>query len=298
MSEEIRFPNVENNKKWHFYIAITVVLWGIWGAFAGQSAQNNFPDTLTYCIWSLTMILPTIVVLKKEKWKIDYSLKAILFGLAIGILGAGGQMILFYSLTKGPAYFIFPIISVSPLVTIALSFFFLGERTNKMGVIGVILSLIALPLFDLSFGKGAARASEWFILALFVMLCWGLQGYFMKHANNLMSAESIFFYMTLSGILLAPFAILMTDFSKPINWGLSGPPLAALIQVLNAIGALTLVYAFRYGKAMIVAPLSNAGAPLVTAIISLIVAGVVPGALKIIGLVLATIASIFLALAA
>ena len=40
--------------------------------------------------------------------------------------------------------------------------------------------------------------------------------------------------------------------------------------MLNAIGALTLVYAFRYGKAIIVSPLINAGAPLVTAVISLV----------------------------
>ena len=35
--------------------------------------------------------------------------------------------------------------------------------------------------------------------------------------------------------------------------------------MLNAIGALTLVFAFRYGKAIIVSPLINAGAPLLTA---------------------------------
>jgi uncharacterized membrane protein len=72
--------------------------------------------------------------------------------------------------------------------------------------------------------------------------------------------------------------------------------LAAAIQVLNAIGALTLVYAFRYGKAIIVAPLSNAGAPLATAVISLIALGVMPGTLKILGLVLALAASMLLAI--
>ena len=88
----------------------------------------------------------------------------------------------------------------------------------------------------------------------------------------------------------------MTDFSRPINWGWDGPWLAAGIQVLNAIGALALVYAFRYGKAIVVAPLTNAGGPLVTAVISLLVAGVVPGELKMIGLALAVIASALLAL--
>jgi hypothetical protein len=40
----------------------------------------------------------------------------------------------------------------------------------------------------------------------------------------------------------------MTDFPKPVNWGADGPYLAAVIQSLNAIGALLLVYAFRYGR--------------------------------------------------
>ncbi|HKA79964.1 MAG TPA: hypothetical protein VKD43_08005, partial [Xanthobacteraceae bacterium] len=72
---------------------------------------------------------------------------------------------------------------------------------------------------------------------------------------------------------------------------------AAGIQVLNAIGALMLVYAFRYGQAIVVSPLANAGAPLMTAIISLIVIGTLPGPLKIVGLVLASIAAVLLALA-
>ena len=62
------------------------------------------------------------------------------------------------------------------------------------------------------------------------------------------------------------------------------------------IGALTLVFAFRYGKAIVVAPLSNAGAPLVTAMLSLVILGAVPGPLKIVGLCLALIASVLLAI--
>ena len=69
------------------------------------------------------------------------------------------------------------------------------------------------------------------------------------------------------------------------------------IQLLNAIGALTLVYAFRYGQAIVVSPLTNAGAPLMTAVISLVVIGTLPGRLKLVGLVLATVAAILLALA-
>ena len=115
----------------------------------------------------------------------------------------------------------------------------------------------------------------------------------MRFANQTMKAESIFFYMMITGLLLIPIALWMTNFSQEINWGFKGPWLTALIQVLNAIGALMIVYAFRYGKAMIVSPMTNAVAPVITIIISLILYQVIPHPIIISGMVLALI-SIFL----
>lgn len=286
-----------SGRAWLINALITVVLWGVWGAFSDQSPKHGFPDTLVYCVWAVTMIPPAFIALRMGAAKLELSGRAIAYGMAIGLLGAGGQMILFYTITRGPAYLIFPIISLSPLVTIVMSFALLGERTGKLGIIGIVLALIALPIFNYAPADGTATSgSEWFILSLVVMLCWGVQAYFMKSANNYMSAEGIFFYMMVAGLLLVPVAWLLTDRSQAINWGWDGPALAAGIQVLNAIGALTLVYAFRYGKAIIVAPLSNAGAPLATAVISLIALGIMPGPLKILGLVLALAASVLLAI--
>ena len=281
-------------RNWVVYALVTVVLWGVWGALAGLSAQHGFPDTLVYCVWSLTMIPPALIVLARNGWKLDVSPRAIAYGLTIGLLGAGGQMLLFKALTIGPAYFIFPIISLSPAITIAMSFVMLRERTGKLGALGIVLALAALPLFDFSFGQGPSQGLGWFALALLIMAAWGVQAYFMKLANDTVSAESIFFYMMIGGLVLAPVAWGWTDFSQPVNLGLDGPWMTAGIQLLNAVGALTLVYAFRYGKAIVVAPLTNAGAPLVTAILALIFAGAVPGPLKILGLALALIASLLL----
>nr|WP_314435236.1 EamA family transporter [uncultured Brevundimonas sp.] len=286
-------------KRWLLFALLTVGLWGVWGAFSGVSAQRGFPETLVYCVWAVTMVVPAVVVMQREKWRLDRDPASILFGLMIGLTGAGGQMLLFYAVTTGPAYLIFPIISLSPLVTILMSLFLLKERTSRLGALGVVLALAALPLFDFSpQGFSFANGATWFPLALGIMLCWGVQAYFMKLANTRMSAESIFFYMTFSGLLLIPVAMAMTDFSQPVNWGWDGPWLAALIQMLNAIGALFLVYAFRHGKAIVVAPLTNAGGPLVTAVISLLVAGVMPGGFKVLALVLAFAAAALLATAA
>jgi drug/metabolite transporter (DMT)-like permease len=72
--------------------------------------------------------------------------------------------------------------------------------------------------------------------------------------------------------------------------------LAAATQVLNAIGALTLVHAFRQGKALVVSPLVNAGAPLLTTVIAIALAGTLPGGAKLAGIVLSLVAAMLLAL--
>lgn len=285
------------SKIWLVYALITTIFWGVWGAFAGLPVEHDFPETLIYCVWALTMIPPALIALKLVNWKLQYDKKSIFYGCVIGLLGAGGQMILFHAVGVGPTYLIFPIISLSPMITIILSYIFLKERTGKWGTIGIVLALIALPLFEYSKGEEEVDYGIlWFILSVIVLLAWGLQAYFMKFANELMRAESIFFYMMITGLLLIPVALWMTDFSLDINYGFNGPVLAGGIQILNSIGALFLVYAFRYGKAMVVSPLTNAGAPLITAVISMLILGFVPGIFKVAGIVLAVAAAFLLAL--
>ena len=281
---------------WLGYALTTMLLWGVWGALAGVPGEHGVPETLNYVVWSLTMIPPAILVMRRSAEPLKRDRRSIALGLAIGLLGAGGQLLLFYAVRIGPPYLIFPIISLSPALTIALSFVLLKERTGVLGVIGIGLALLSLPLFDYRSGDDAAGYGLWFVLAIAILGAWGVQAYFIKLANATMDAASIFFYMSLSGLLFVPVALAMTDFSQPINYGVDGPGLAALIQILNAVGALTLVFAFRYGKAIIVSPLVNAGAPLLTAIISLALVGMIPGPTKVAGIALALLAALMLAL--
>ncbi len=282
------------------YALITTGCWGVWGAFAEFPTRHGFPDTLVYVVWSLTMIPPAIYAMRRVGWRVQRDPKSIVLGALIGFTGAGGQMLLFHAVHTGPTYLIFPIIALSPVVTIALSMLFLRERVSRVGAFGVLLALIALPLFNYSPGgepgAPALQGFTWFLYALIILLAWGVQGYFMKRANASMNAENIFLYMTLTGLLLNPVALWMTDFSARIEWGWQGPGLAAVTQILNAVGALTLVYAFRYGRALVVAPLANAGAPLITAILSMIVLGAAPNAVTLVAVVLAFLAATLLAI--
>jgi uncharacterized membrane protein len=288
-------------KPWLIYALITTGFWGVWGAFAEFPTRHGFPETLVYVVWTLTMIPPALYAMRRAGWRIQRDSRSVLLGALIGFTGAGGQMLLFHAVHTGPTYLIFPIIALSPVVTIALSMVFLKERVSKVGALGVLLALIALPLFNYSPGGGQAGGASlqgvtWFVYALIILLAWGVQGYFMKLANATMDAENIFLYMTLTSLVLIPVALWMTDFSAPIQYGWWGPGLAAITQILNAVGALTLVYAFRYGRALVVAPLANAGAPMITAIVSMIVLAVMPNLVTIVAIMLAFLAAALLAI--
>ena len=280
---------------WLIYAIVTTLFWGVWGAFIEIPEKSGFPATLGYVVWSITMIPCAIFALSIIKWKLDSDRRSILLGSAVGFLGAGGQLILFHALVKVPAYLVFPIISLYPVVTVVLSVLFLKETTTKKHWYGIIAALFAIVMLSYQEpGNNGAGGLFWLVLPVIIFLLWGVQAYVMKFSNETMRAESIFFYMMLTGVLLTPIALGMTDFSADVNWGFKGPYLAAMIQVLNALGALSLVYALRYGKAIIVVPMT-ALAPVITVILSLIIYAVIPHPVVIGGMVLTVVAIYLLA---
>jgi drug/metabolite transporter (DMT)-like permease len=277
---------------WFFYAVVTTLFWGVWGAFIERPEKNGFPATLGYAVWALTMVPCSAVALAVIGWVPEHDLRSVVLGSAAGLLGAAGQLVLFDALRRGPAYLVFPVISLSPVVSVLLSVVFLGETASLRAWSGIVLALLAIPLLSWQprDHQSPVRGRLWVALALLVFLAWGIQAYVLRFANATMRSESIFFYMTLTGLLLVPAAVWMTDFEKPINWGPGGPWLAAPIQLLNSIGALTMVYAFRYGKVIIVSPMINALAPVITIVLSLLLYRVVPHRVVRVGMALAAVA--------
>lgn len=278
------------SRAWLIYAITVTVLWGVWGALIEIPEKAGFPATLGYSVWALTMIPVSLIALKKVKWQLNHDKKSISYGMLAGLLGSGGQLILFQTLRIGPAYIVFPIISLYPVVTIILSIIILKERAGKKAWIGIVLALIAILL--LSYVPPENSVTEgllWLILAITVFIMWGIQAYIIKLASSGMNSESITFYTMSSSIVLTPIAFMMTNFSEYINWGLSGSFAAIIIQSLNAVGFLFFAYAIKYGKAIIVVPMMSL-APVITVIISLILYSVMPHTIVMSGMIVAFIA--------
>ena len=283
------------NKLWLVFILITIVTWGVWGAFSDtQMDRDNIPETVVYILWALTMIPCAIVALCVNKGKFMHDWKSAVLGCTVGLLGAGGQLVLFKALAIGPAYIIFPFISMSPVIVITLASIFLKEKANKWQIAGIVVALAAILLLSIQSGGADSPVSGWLwiVLAVLVLFAWGIQGFFMKFANNSMDAESIFVWMAISAVILIPVAYFMTPDAALFfqGEGVVGKSLTCSgIQILNAIGALTLVYAYRYGKAVIVSPMEGLS-PMVTVLLSLVILSVIPTPLQIAGICCAAFA--------
>ena len=98
--------------------------------------------------------------------------------------------------------------------------------------------------------------------------------------------------MTITAVVLVPLAYFMTPDAAAFfaEEGTCVPFWSSFgIQILNSIGALTLVYAYRYGKAVVVSPMEGLS-PMVTVLLSLIILQVIPNPLQIAGLLCAAFA--------
>jgi uncharacterized membrane protein len=283
--------------KWLLLSIAVPVLWGLWGALTEipeKWLNPAFPPTMGYVVWSLTMIPVTLVALRKIKWKMTLTWRSFLYGCAVGFSGAAGQLLLFRVLQQGPAYLIFPIVCLSPAVTIVLSWTILHERTFPLALSGILLSLPAILLVSLQEPSSSpVHGSFWLVGAIAIFFMWGLQAYFMKSSANAISAEELFVYMTATGLALSPIALAMGP-KLPAGSGF-GFGLTFAIQSLNAVGCLLFVYAVRFGKAIVVVPMINGLFPLVTILVSLLMYREIPSRYNAAGMVLALVAVLFMA---
>jgi drug/metabolite transporter (DMT)-like permease len=278
------------NRSWITYAGLLVLFWGVWGAFSSlPTAKYGYPDEMVYIIWAFTMLIPAYFGLRGTRF--DRRPIAAYYGLAIGLAGAGGQLLLFKTLTMGPAYLIFPVIALSPMITVVMAMSLLRERISRLAIVGVVMALMAVVLFSISSGNADGATGPWLLMAVLICVAWGVQAFFMRKAATVgVNDGTTFGWMTISGFLLVPVALLMMG-GLPESAPWQAPTLAAGTQLLNAVGALFLVMALSRGKASIVAPVTNALAPVLTIALSLLFYQTFPSAFGAAGIVLAIVGS-------
>ncbi len=217
--------------------------------FIGQALSGAHNQAL-----STLGILPVILVLAlaKRHSPSGNPYRGILAALGSGAVACIGNVVYYDLLARGgKAAMIVPLTALYPLATILLAIPLLNERLSRIQLGGVLLSLVAIYLFNVQHEQGFF--STWVVYALVPILLWGAAGFLQKLSTNHISGElSTLWFLT----AFLPFALFLLV-RKPLPGHITtGTWMLLLVQgFFLALGnyAVLLAYASQ-GKASLITP--------------------------------------------
>jgi drug/metabolite transporter (DMT)-like permease len=208
-----------------------------------------------------------------------------LFALAAGALACAGNVAFYRAAQIGDkAATVIALTGLYPLVTVVLAILLLRERLNPVQLAGILLSLVAIYLFNVPSEQGLF--SRWLLLALLPIAFWGTAGLLQKLSTNHLSGELSTLWF-LAAFLPAAILILLQQPMSLKTIGLKTWLLVAALGFTFGLGNLGILAAFaRDGKASIITPLSGLY-PLVSIPIAILALGEKLGGREAIGIALA-----------
>jgi drug/metabolite transporter (DMT)-like permease len=273
-------------------------VWGIWGlVFA---AVSTMMPPLTVQVLSTIGLLPVAVafLFSTNVWKGTNHRRGTLWGLATGVCGVGGTILLSQAfMMGGEASIVTPLSAMFPLITLLLAVLVLKERLNAVQAFGIGVALLAIYLFSSVDGPTteewtlARLVAPWMLSALAALFLFGIQGITQKLSTNDISPElGTICYGAIA--LVADVLIITTqeiDWTLPVEaWGL-----AIGSGLLMGVGIWFGLAAYRGGKASIVTALI-ALYPMLTVVLAVPILGETMTGLKLGTIALAILAGLTL----
>jgi len=129
---------------------ITILGWGIWGFMNKLAVGRIQPYAMVFYtfLFNVVFALPAYYLVKKAHQSLALDRLGLLF-LVLAIISAFIASIAFiHLLSKNPASLAIPMTSVYPLLTILLSYLFLGERLAPLQMGGALLVVLGLVLLS------------------------------------------------------------------------------------------------------------------------------------------------------
>lgn len=270
--------------RWLRWSVLALLSWGVWAIMAkliGEALsgmQNQILSTLG--------ILPVVFAMGflKKSPKTDLQRRGISYALVGGVFSCLGNVFYYDVLSRGgKAAMIVPLTALYPLVTILLAMLLLKERLNRIQLGGVLLSLLAIYLFNVQREEGFLSRSLLYALAPIAL--WGAAGFLQKLSTNHISGELSTLWFLGAFIPAAVVMLMREPLPSPIatkTW------LLVIGQgFFLALGNFAILIAFAsQGKASIITPLT-ALYPVVSVPIAIFFLGENVGLREAIGIFLA-----------
>lgn len=239
---------------WLLWALLALVSWGVWAILSkliGDALSAAHSQAL-----STLGLLPVMVALGfTRRLTVTGSRKwGVLFALAAGFCSCSGNVAYYRTLQVGEkAATVVALTALYPIVTILLAILLLRERLNKVQCAGMIISLAAIYLFNVTGETGIWSA--WLALALLPITFWGVAGFLQKLSTNHVSGELSTLWFLAAFVPVGVLIVLREPLpeSVPVRiWWLT-----AALGFTFALGNYGLLAAFAcQGKASVIVPLT------------------------------------------
>ena len=272
-----------------------VGFWGLYGIALKRASEGL--SAVAGQILSTVGLLVSAVIFAGAVARERGAAAGLLLGFVSGLCGALGNFALLASLgAGGQAAIVFPLTALYPLITVVIAVLFMRERAGRVQVIGMGLAILAVLLLSVDVTASYARIDLKFSAALLyafaALAAFGMAAVFQKLATNRVSAETAF--ATFAAGFIPPSILLL--FYEPVSVNLPVAPVLWAIAggLLNGLGVLATLAAYRRGgKASVVTPLA-AIYPMITVILAVVFLGESLAAVQIAGIALALIGGVLL----
>lgn len=240
---------------WLLWTITTMVSWGLWGVatkLLGTALSGEQIQALS-TLGLIPILLP--LALHKNASLKGASHKGLALAFLGGVITCLGNIPFFHAVAKGGDFAkVVSLTAMALLVTVIMALVLLRERINRMQMLGLALSMVALWLFRVEEDK--ALLSKAVLVALLPILLWGASGFLQKLATNYVTAEAAALVYLVAFVPVG----LVYGFLEP--WPANLAPnawyLVILAGFLLAFGNFAVIQAYgRSGKAAIIAPLVN-----------------------------------------
>ena len=232
------------------YAVICYVAWGFfpifWKAVTGVPAVNVLAHRI---IWSFVFLLIWVLFANRQTFfnYVKQPRLLLQLGLAGFVISANWGIYIYavasnHIVEAGLGYYI------NPLVNVFLGYVFLKERLATMQKIAVVLALIGVAYFTISYGQ-----FPW--ISLLLATTFGLYGLLKKKAK----LESIP-ALTVETMMVCPFALAFLFYSAESSMAIPFFPSSLITSLLLVVsGIVTAIPLIWFGKSAQVIPLSTMG---------------------------------------
>jgi transporter family protein len=132
-----------DNINWRLLIVIYILLAGVWGTLVKVASDRLNPFTISFVVSTSAWLTVAAVALPR----LDFQNKTGVWLAAVCGLMGGFLVIIFYSVLKqAPASVVIPVSTLYVLVTVVLSYLFLGEAITIKQLAGIVLGLVSIYL--------------------------------------------------------------------------------------------------------------------------------------------------------